>query len=155
MTDIHSIRQGQCKSILIEMEMMAKMGTPVPYGGFPLMNLKFKTWLYLKMLIDTKTPLTNSNCPPPVNCNGQEINMSAFPIQRPHPDDLHLICCLIEHSLLPHINPVIDHHEHMFVTHNIACHLCKGHLDDILALLLFHDIKLATLKEDNTDLILG
>ncbi len=33
-TDIHSICQGECKSILIEMEMMAKMGTPVPYGGF-------------------------------------------------------------------------------------------------------------------------
>jgi hypothetical protein len=33
-TDICSICQGECKSILIEMEMMAKMGTPVPYGGF-------------------------------------------------------------------------------------------------------------------------
>jgi hypothetical protein len=41
MTDIHSICQGECESILIEMEMMQKMGTPVPYGGFPLMNLKF------------------------------------------------------------------------------------------------------------------
>ena len=40
MTDICSICQGD-KSILIEMEMMAKMGTPVPYGGFPLTNLKF------------------------------------------------------------------------------------------------------------------
>ncbi len=30
-----------------------------------------------KMLIDTETPLANSNCPPPVNCNGREINMSA------------------------------------------------------------------------------
>ena len=64
-TDIHSVCQGECKSILIEMEMMAKMGTPVPYGGFPLTNLKFKIWLYLKMLIDMETPLTNSNCPPP------------------------------------------------------------------------------------------
>jgi hypothetical protein len=64
MTDICSICQGECKSILIEMEMMAKMGTPDPYGGFLLMNLKFKTWLYLKMLIDMETPLTNSNCPP-------------------------------------------------------------------------------------------
>ncbi len=81
MTDICSIRQGECESILIEMEMMAKMGTPVPYGGFPLMNLKFKMWLYLKMLINTETPLTNSNRPPPVDCNGQEINMSAFPIR--------------------------------------------------------------------------
>ncbi len=33
-TDICSIPQGECESILIEMEMMAKMGTPVPYGGF-------------------------------------------------------------------------------------------------------------------------
>jgi hypothetical protein len=79
-TDICYICQGECESILIEMEMMSKMGTPVPYGGFPLTNLQFKTWLYLKMLIDMETPLTNSNCPPPVNCNGQEINMSAFPI---------------------------------------------------------------------------
>jgi hypothetical protein len=41
-TDICSICQGECESILIEMEMMAKMGTPIPYGGFLLMNLKFK-----------------------------------------------------------------------------------------------------------------
>jgi hypothetical protein len=33
-TDICSICQGECKFILIEMEMMSKMGTPVPYGGF-------------------------------------------------------------------------------------------------------------------------
>ncbi len=64
-TDICSICQGKFKSILIEMEMMSKMGTPVPYSGFLLMNLKFKTWLYLKMLIDMETPLTNSNLPPP------------------------------------------------------------------------------------------
>ncbi len=80
MTDICSICQGECESILIEMEMMQKMGTPVPYGGFLLTNLKFKSWLHLKMLINTETPLTNSNRPPPVDCNGQEINMSAFPI---------------------------------------------------------------------------
>ena len=59
MTDIRSICQEECKSILIEMEMMQKMGTPVPYGGFPLTNLKLKTWLHLKMLIGTETPLTN------------------------------------------------------------------------------------------------
>jgi hypothetical protein len=81
--------------------------------------------------------------------------MSAFPIRQPHPNDLRLVCRLIEHSLLPHINRVIDHHEHKFVMHNIAHLLCKGHLDDISALLLFHHIKLATLKEDNTKLILG
>jgi hypothetical protein len=80
MTDICSICQEENKSILIEMEMMQKLGTPVPYGGFPLTNLKFKTWLHLKTLIDTETPLINSNCPPPVDCNGQEIDMSAFPI---------------------------------------------------------------------------
>ncbi len=154
-TDICSICQGECKSILIEMEMMQKMGTPVPYGGFLLTNLKFKTWLHLKMLINMETPLTNSNCPPPVDCNGREIDMSAFPIRQPHPDDLRLVCHLIEQSLLPNIDRVIDHHEHMFVMHNVAHLLCEGHLDDILALLLFHHIKLATLKEDNTDLILG
>ncbi len=92
---------------------------------------------------------------PPVDCNGQEIDMSAFPIRQPHPDNLCLVCCLIERSLLPYIDCVIDHHKNMFVTHNIAHLLCKGHLDDILALLLFHRLKLATLKEDNTDLILG
>jgi hypothetical protein len=137
MTEIRSIHQEECKSILIEMEMMQEMGTPVPHGDFPLTNLKFKTWLHLKMLIDTETPLTNSNRPPPVNCNGQEIDTSAFPIRKPHPEDLHLVCHLIEHSLLPHINCMIDHHKHMFVMHNIAHLLCKGHLDDISALHLF------------------
>jgi hypothetical protein len=88
--------------------------------------------------------------PPPVNCNGQKINMSTFPIQQPHPEDLRLICRLIERSLLPHINCVIDHHKHMFVMHNIAHLFCKGHLDDVSALLLFHHLKLATLKGDNT-----
>ncbi len=127
---------------------MQKMGTPFPYGGFPLTNLKFKTWLHVKMFIDMETSLTNSNCPPPVDYNGQEIDMSAFPIQQPHLEELCLVCRLIEHSPLPHIDCVIDHHEHMFVTH-------KGHLDDISALLLFHHLKLATLKEDNTELILG
>jgi hypothetical protein len=62
--DICYICQGECKSILIEMEMMQKMGTPVPYGDFLLTNLKFKTWLHLKMLINMETPLTNSNRPP-------------------------------------------------------------------------------------------
>jgi hypothetical protein len=66
--------------------------------------------------------------PPPVDCNGQETDMSAFPIRQPHQDDLCLVCHLIEHSLLPHIDRVIDHHEHMFIMHNIAHLLCKGHL---------------------------
>ncbi len=154
-TDIRSLRQGECESILIEMEMMQKMGTPAPYGSFPLSNQKFKTWLHLKMLINTETPLTNINCPPPVDCNGQEINMSAFPIRQPHPNDLRLVSRLIECSLLPHIDRVIDHHKHKFVTHNSAYLLCKGHLDDKSALLLFHHINLATLKEDNPKLILG
>jgi hypothetical protein len=79
-TDICSIRQEECESILVDMEMMQKMGTPVTYGGFPLMNLKFKMWLHLKMLIDTEMPLINSSRPPPVDCNGQEIDVSAFPI---------------------------------------------------------------------------
>ncbi len=134
---------------------MQKMGTPAPYGGFPLTNPKFKTWLHLKMLINMETPLTNINHPPPVNCNGRDIDKSAFPIRQPHPNDLRLVCRLIERSLLPHINRVIDHHKHKFVMHNIAHLLCKGQLDDRSALLLFHHIKLATLKEDNTKLILG
>ncbi len=155
MTDICSIPQEECESILVEMEMMQYMRTPVPYGGFPLMNLNFKTWLHLKMLINKEMPQTNLSHPPPVNCNGQEIYMSAFPIQQPHLEDSHLVCRLIERSLLPHINHVIDHHEHMFVMHNIAHLFRKGHLDDISALLFFHHLKLATLKEDITDLILG
>jgi hypothetical protein len=81
--------------------------------------------------------------------------MSAFPTRQPHLEDLRLVCCLIECSLLPHINCVIDHHEHMFVMHNTAHLFCKGRLDDFSALLLFHHLKLTTLKEDNTDLILG
>jgi hypothetical protein len=64
MSDICSIHQEECKYILIELEMMQKMGKPVPYGGFPLTNLKFKTWLHLKMLINTVMPLTNSSHPP-------------------------------------------------------------------------------------------
>ena len=119
-TDIRSLYLGECESILIEMEMMQKIGTPAPYGGFPLTNSKFKTWLHLKILINTETPLTNINCVPPVDCNGQEIDTSAFPIRRPHPNDLRLVCHLIERSLLSHIDRVIDHHEHKFVMHNIA-----------------------------------
>jgi hypothetical protein len=87
-SDIHSICQGECESILIEMEMMAKMRTPVPYGGFLLTNLKFKTWLYLKMLIDTETPLTNSNRPPTVDCNGQELTCLLFQYE----DLIQMIC---------------------------------------------------------------
>jgi hypothetical protein len=75
--------------------------------------------------------------------------MSAFPIQQPHLEDLRLVCHLIEHSSLPHIDRVIDHNEHMFVMHNIADLFCNGHLDNIWALLLFHHLKLATLKKDN------
>jgi hypothetical protein len=63
-TDICSLCQGECESILIEMEMMQKMSTPAPYGGFPLPNPKFKMWLHLKMLINMKTPLTTINPPP-------------------------------------------------------------------------------------------
>jgi hypothetical protein len=37
--------------------------------------------------------------------------------------------------------------------HNIAHLFCKGHPDDILALLIFNHLEFATLKEDNTDLI--
>jgi hypothetical protein len=127
-TDICPIIQEECESILIEMEMIQKMGTPVPYGGFPLTNLKFKTWLHLKMLIDMETPLTNSS-------NGHKMNISAFPIRLPHPDNLHLVCHLIEHSLLPHIDCVINHHEHMFYKAQYSHQFCKGHLDDMLALL--------------------
>ncbi len=63
--DVHSICQEECKSILIEMEMMQKMGSPVCYCGFSLTNLKFKMWLHLKMLINMETSLTNSIYPPP------------------------------------------------------------------------------------------
>ncbi len=80
-TDICSLCQGECESTLVEMEMMHKMGTPAPYGGFLLTNPKFKMWLHLQMLINMETPLTNINCPPPVDCNVREIDTSAFPIQ--------------------------------------------------------------------------
>ncbi len=64
-TDICSICQEECKSILAKIEMVQKVETPIPYGGCPLTNLKFKTWLHLKMLIDAETPLINSSRPPP------------------------------------------------------------------------------------------
>jgi hypothetical protein len=75
------------------------MGTPVPYGGFPLTNLNIKMLLHLKVLIKVEMPLINSSCPPPVECNNQEFNMSAFPIQQPHQEDLRIVCCLIERIL--------------------------------------------------------
>jgi hypothetical protein len=56
------------------MEIMQKMGAPVPCDGFPLTNLKFKTWLHLKMLINVERLLINSSCTPPVDCNGQEYD---------------------------------------------------------------------------------
>jgi hypothetical protein len=154
-TDICSICQEECKSILIEMEMMAKIGTPVPYGGFPLTNLKFKTWLYLMMLIDRETPLTNSNQPPLSTAMVRKLTCLLFQYNNLIQMICALFCRLIERSLLPHIDRVIDYHKHKFVMHNIAHLFCKGHLDDISALLLFHHRKLATLKEDNTDLVLG
>jgi hypothetical protein len=77
-TDIGSICQEGCKSTLIEMGMMQKMGTPVPYGGFPLTNLKFETWLHLKMLINTETPLTSSSCPSPVHGGRDDLILSAI-----------------------------------------------------------------------------
>ncbi len=83
-TDICSICQKECESILTKMKMMQKMGTPVPYGGFPITSLKFKTWLHLQMLNNTEMALINSSCPPPVDCNDKKINMPAFPIQLPH-----------------------------------------------------------------------
>jgi hypothetical protein len=110
------------------MEMMQKIGTPAPYGGFPL---KIQDVAAPKDVDRHGDSTDRFKSPPPVSCNGQDIDMSAFPIQQPHPEDLHLVCCLIEHSLLPHIDRVIDHHEHMFVMRNIAHLLCKGHLDDI------------------------
>ena len=78
-----------------------------------------------------------------------------FPIQRPHPDDLHIVCRLIKHRLLPDINWVIARHHNLFVMHNVAHQKCKIHLDNISALLLFNHLKLASLKENDTDLILG
>jgi hypothetical protein len=89
-TDIRSICQGECKSILIEMEMMSKMGTPVPYGGFPLTNLQFKTWLYLKMLIDMETPLTNSNHPPLLTAMVRKLTCLLFQYN----DLIQMICPL-------------------------------------------------------------
>jgi hypothetical protein len=56
-TDICSIHQEECESILIEMEMMPKMKTPVPYGGFPLTNLKLKTHPLLTALVRKSTCL--------------------------------------------------------------------------------------------------
>jgi hypothetical protein len=62
---------------------------------------------------------------------------------------------LIERRLLPDIDRVIAQHNYMFVMHNFAHQKCKLHLDNISALLLLNHLKLALLKEDNTELILG
>jgi hypothetical protein len=90
MTDNCSICQEECESILIEMEMMmAKMGTSVPYGGFLLTNLKFKTWLYLKMLIGKETPLANSNHPPLLTAMVRKLTCLLFQC-----DDLIQMICV-------------------------------------------------------------
>jgi hypothetical protein len=93
--------------------------------------------------------------PPPLDCIGQNIDMSVFLIKQPHTRNLHVVCCLVECRLLPHIDRVIIDQDDMFIVHYLACQLCKGHLDNISALLLFNHLELASLKEDNTDLILG
>ena len=81
--------------------------------------------------------------------------MDVFSTRRPHPDDLRIVCCLIEHCLLPDFDRVIAMHDNMLVMHNVAHQKCKVHLDNISALLLLNCLKLASIKEDNTDLILG
>ena len=81
--------------------------------------------------------------------------MDVFPIWQPRPDDLRIVCRLIEHHLLPDIKRVIARHHNMFVMHNVADQQCKIHLDNISGLLLLNHLKLNSLKEDNTDLILG
>ena len=153
-SNIHSIHQHECEGIIAEIEMLQKMGGCVRWGGIPLNNLEFKTWLHLKMLIDSEMPLINSSHPP-VDCFGCTILMVLFSIRRPHPDDLHIVCCLIERRLLPDTYWVIARHHNMFVMHNVAHQKCKIHLDNISALLLLNHLKLASLKEDNIDLILG
>ena len=64
-SNIHSIHQHECEGIIAEIEMLQKMGGCVRWGGIPLNNLEFKTWLHLKMLIDSETLLINSSHPPP------------------------------------------------------------------------------------------
>ena len=81
--------------------------------------------------------------------------MDVFPIWQPRPDDLRIVCCLIERHLLPDIKRVIARHHNMFVMHNVADQQCKIHLDNISGLLLLNHLKLNSLKEENTDLILG
>jgi hypothetical protein len=152
-TDICSIHQEECKSILIEMEMMQKMRTPVPYGGFPLMNLKFKTWLHLKMLIGMETPWTNASRPPPCQLQwsgNQHVCFSnTMTSSRRFAPHLPFDWAFSSASYWS-----CDWSPWTYVCNNIADIFCKGHLDDILALFFYH-IKLATLKEDNTVLILG
>ena len=65
-SNIHSIRQHECKGIIAEIKMMQKMGGCVLWGWISLNNLEFKTWLHLKMLIDSEMPLINSSCLPPL-----------------------------------------------------------------------------------------
>ncbi len=126
-TDICSICQEKCNVVISEMEMIQKMGTPVQYGCFPLTNLEFKTWLHLKMLINAETPLINLSRLPPLTAMVRKSTCLCFQYNTLI-QNVCAVCHLIEHCLLPHIDPVINDHEYMLVMLNIAHQLCKGHL---------------------------
>jgi hypothetical protein len=108
------------------------------------------------MHIDAEMPLINLNCPThPLNCHHCYLDVAVFPMRHPCPNDLHVVCRSIERRLLPHINHVLKKYEDKFVHHNVTHKLCNQHIDDIKVLLLFNHLKLALLKEDQDDVILG
>jgi hypothetical protein len=88
--DIHSICQGECESILIEMELMSKMGTPIPYGGFPLTNLKIQDVAVPKDVDQHGDSTDQFKLSPPVDCNGQESTCLLFQ----YDDLIQMICTL-------------------------------------------------------------
>ena len=127
---IRAVRIAECKAIVVEHELMRKMGLPNFEGGFEIDSPMFKTWLHLKMLIDVDTPLIDPDRPgPPVDNYGDAIDILKLPIRRPHPLDLRVVCRSVERVLIPGIDHVIDMHDvEKYASHNKARNLTNHHV---------------------------
>ena len=153
---IRAVRSAECDTIVVEHELMRKMGLPAFEGGFDIDSPMFKTWLHLKILIDIDTPLIDPDRPgPPVDNYGDAIDILKLPIRRPHPLDLRVVCRSVERVLIPCIDRVIDKHaDNKYAFHNEARKLTQDHVDGLVSYLLLQHTKLAALKEDCDDIIL-
>ena len=144
---------AEVDSMIIEHELVQAMGLPAHEGGFPVESPAFHTWLHLKMLIDFDTPLIDVNRSSAVDTHGRVINIGVFPIHRPHPSNLRIVCRSLERILLPCIEQRIERHHDQFLTHNGALDLAECHLDGLAKYILFQHTKLASWREDSNDLI--